>query len=65
MNIKFCFILLNFIIIEWFIIKGNDEVYYDCWKSNPNITEWMEKMNFRQYHELGMILFLFMLAESF
>jgi hypothetical protein len=42
---------------EWFIIKGNDEVYYDCWKSNPNITEWMEKMNFSQYHELGMIFF--------
>jgi len=38
--------------------KGNDEVYYDCWKSNPNITEWMEKMNFSQYHELGMIFYL-------
>lgn len=50
---------------EWFIIKGNDEVYYDCWKSNPNITEWMEKMNFSQYHELGMIFFLFILVKSF
>lgn len=31
---------------------GNDEVYYECWKSNPQISEWMNKMNFTDYHHL-------------
>lgn len=35
-----------------FVHLGNDEVYYDCWKSNPNISEWMKEMNFKQYSEL-------------
>lgn len=29
-----------------------DEVYYDCWKSNPEISEWMKKKNMSDYHEL-------------
>lgn len=35
-----------------YIHLGMDEVYYDCWKSNPNISEWMSKMNMSDYHEL-------------
>lgn len=35
-----------------YIHLGNDEVYYDCWKSNPNISEWMSKMNFTEYNQL-------------
>ncbi len=31
---------------EPFIHLGMDEVYYACWESNPNITEWMIKNNF-------------------
>ncbi len=29
-----------------FIHLGMDEVYYSCWNSNPNITEWMKTKNF-------------------
>jgi len=35
-----------------YIHLGNDEVYYDCWRSNPDIIEWMRKMNFSEYHQL-------------
>jgi len=28
------------VFVDDYIHLGNDEVYYDCWKSNPNITEW-------------------------
>lgn len=35
-----------------YIHLGNDEVYYECWKSNPDIANWMEKMNFSDYHHL-------------
>lgn len=28
-----------------FVHLGMDEVYYDCWESNPNITEWMRVNN--------------------
>jgi hexosaminidase len=35
-----------------YIHLGNDEVYYECWKSNPNISEWMKTMNYTSYHEL-------------
>ena len=35
-----------------YIHLGMDEVYYDCWKSNPNISEWMRKMNFTEYNQL-------------
>ena len=31
---------------------GNDEVYYACWKSNPNITEWMKARNMSEYNQL-------------
>jgi hexosaminidase len=31
---------------------GNDEVYYACWKSNPQITEWMKQKNLTDYHQL-------------
>lgn len=34
------------LFVDDYIHLGNDEVYYDCWKSNPQITEWMENMNF-------------------
>jgi len=35
-----------------YIHLGNDEVYYDCWKSNPDIQKWMAQMNFTEYHQL-------------
>jgi len=42
----------NSLFVDEYIHLGNDEVYYDCWKSNPNISEWMKKMNFTDYHHL-------------
>ncbi|ELT93601.1 hypothetical protein CAPTEDRAFT_180694 [Capitella teleta] len=35
-----------------YIHLGMDEVYYACWKSNPNITQWMEEMEFGDYAEV-------------
>ncbi|RNA39192.1 beta-hexosaminidase subunit beta [Brachionus plicatilis] len=35
-----------------YIHLGMDEVYYDCWKSNPNISEWMAERNMTDYHQL-------------
>ena len=31
-----------------FIHMGMDEVYYRCWESNPNITQWMKENKFNQ-----------------
>jgi hexosaminidase len=39
-------------ILSFLLDLGNDEVYYNCWKSNPNISDWMKKMNMYEYHEL-------------
>lgn len=35
-----------------FLHLGMDEVYYSCWLSNPDIIEWMQKMNFTSLHEI-------------
>jgi hexosaminidase len=35
-----------------YIHLGMDEVYYECWKSNPNITDWMASKNYTSYHQL-------------
>lgn len=40
------------IFVDEYIHLGMDEVYYECWKSNPEIKEWMKSMNFSDYHEL-------------
>jgi len=31
---------------------GMDEVYYSCWRSNPDIIEWMKEMNMSSLHEI-------------
>jgi hexosaminidase len=35
-----------------YVHLGNDEVYYECWKSNPNITQWMLENGFTKYNQL-------------
>lgn len=40
------------IFVDEYIHLGMDEVYYACWKSNPNISEWMQKMNYTNYNQL-------------
>lgn len=40
------------VFVDEYIHLGMDEVYYECWKSNPDIKKWMETMNFTDYHQL-------------
>ena len=40
------------LFVDEYMHLGNDEVYYECWKSNPEIQNWMKKMNFSEYHHL-------------
>lgn len=40
-----------FLVVSWSEFL-KDEVYYDCWRSNPNITEWMIANNMSQYNQL-------------
>lgn len=40
------------VFVDDYIHLGMDEVYYECWKSNPNIIKWMRNMNFTDYHQL-------------
>jgi hexosaminidase len=40
------------LFVDDYIHLGMDEVYYECWKSNPDIQTWMTKMNFTSYHQL-------------
>ena len=35
-----------------YIHLGNDEVYYACWKSNPQIADWMNARNMTEYNQL-------------
>jgi len=35
-----------------YVHLGMDEVYYDCWKSNPNMTEWMAQNGYTTYSEV-------------
>jgi hexosaminidase len=35
-----------------YIHLGMDEVYYSCWESNPNITEWMNVNGYTTYSEV-------------
>jgi len=35
-----------------YIHIGGDEVSFNCWKSNPNITKWMQVHNIKTYGEL-------------
>ncbi len=43
---------LKSVFKDEYIHLGNDEVYYECWKSNPNISQWMQERNMTEYHEL-------------
>lgn len=40
------------VFVDEYIHLGMDEVYYECWKSNPDIRAWMQSMNYTDYHEL-------------
>ena len=40
------------VFVDDYIHLGMDEVYYECWKSNPDIRKWMETMNFTDHHQL-------------
>lgn len=43
---------LKSVFIDEYIHLGNDEVYYKCWESNPQIAEWMSQMNYTEYNQL-------------
>lgn len=43
---------LKTLFVDEYIHLGMDEVYYECWKSNPQITEWMKNQNMTSYHSL-------------
>lgn len=36
-------VLNKLLIIRILIVVINIQVYYRCWESNPNITEWMKQ----------------------
>eukprot|EP01023_Acetabularia_acetabulum_P062840 TRINITY_DN780_c0_g2_i4.p1 TRINITY_DN780_c0_g2~~TRINITY_DN780_c0_g2_i4.p1 ORF type:complete len:765 (-),score=137.57 TRINITY_DN780_c0_g2_i4:365-2659(-) len=40
------------IFVDKFFHLGGDEVNFDCWKSNPEILQWMDQMNIATFEQL-------------
>ncbi|XP_077976592.1 beta-hexosaminidase subunit beta-like isoform X4 [Styela clava] len=50
--IKELFTEVSSVFPDHYIHLGGDEVSFNCWKSNPDITAWMKQKNMTTYNQL-------------